>query len=226
LAIEKMSIYGNPNIGAFCQTNNHIALVPFDAPDKVGNLILEILDVAQVIKCKVGGSRAIGILTSMNDNGLLLPSIITSEELEYIKSRLKADIVVEVLNSRHNALGNLILVNNKACLAADVFDRKSLKVIEDVFDVEVMVGRISEFNTVGSVAVVNDKGLLLPPSASKEEIQKYARLFKVENADVGTVNRGKPYIRIGLLANNKGCIVGEDTTGPELAHIGLVLGVM
>jgi translation initiation factor 6 len=34
-----------------------------------------------------------------------------------------------------------------------------------------------------------------------------------------TVNGGMPYVKSGLLANNKGVVVGGNTTGPEVLRI-------
>jgi len=41
---------------------------------------------------------------------------------------------------------------------------------------------------------------------------------------VGTVNRGISLIRSGIVANNKGAVVGDSTTGFEMMRITEVLG--
>ena len=71
---------------------------------------------------------------------------------------------------------------------------------------------------MGAIAVVTNKGLLVNPLATDEEVAELGQLFGV-TADVGTVNRGSPFIKAGIVANDKGVIAGEETTGPELMRI-------
>ena len=47
--------------------------------------------------------------------------------------------------------------------------------------------------------------------------------LKVEDGGVTTINRGIPYVKIGLVANSGGAICGKTTTGPELMRIKNVL---
>ncbi|MCS7098812.1 MAG: translation initiation factor IF-6, partial [Sulfolobales archaeon] len=83
---------------------------------------------------------------------------------------------------------------------------------------------IANIPTVGSAAVVTDKGGLVHPNASEEELRKLSEFFGVE-FDVGTVNFGIGFVRSGLVANNYGVLVGELTTGPEIIRITKALRV-
>ncbi len=224
MPIERTSIYGTSSIGVFCYANDFFALIPENAPSKFERLMSEVLEV-NVLRCKVCDSVIIGVFVAGNSKGLLLPRNIRDEEYELIKSLLKRDLVVEILPSRNTAIGNLILANDHAALVYEGFEKGVIKMIEDVLDVEVFKGRIAGFTVVGSVAVVTNKGLLVHPQTEQEELNWLSELFKVENADVGTVNRGKPYIRAGLIVNSKGALVGDDTTGPELMHIETIFGL-
>ena len=56
-----------------------------------------------------------------------------------------------------------------------------------------------------------------------EDIEKLRRIFQVE-VDVGTVNKGRTIIRSGIVVNDYGCLVGEETTGFEIVRIMEVLG--
>ena len=227
MVLATASIFGTPNVGVYVVANDEVALAPANAPEKFIKMIIEILDVNDVIKCSIGGLSIIGVLTVMNNHGILLPKIILDHELTIIRKELKGSLEVAVVqDTKYTALGNLILVNNHAALAYDHLEGKVLKIIEDVLDVEVMRGNISDDITlVGSAGVINDNGLLLHPSASESKIRELMKFFKVSQADVGTINRGVPFLRTGIVTNNKGAIVGEESTGPELMHIGRVLGV-
>jgi len=43
-------------------------------------------------------------------------------------------------------------------------------------------------------------------------------------ADIRTINYGGPLVGSGLVANENGYVVGNDTTGPELGRIDDALG--
>ena len=227
MALATASIFGTPNVGVYAVANDEIALVPTNAPEKFTKLIIEILNVEDIVKCSIGGLSIIGVLAVMNNHGILLPKIVLDYELDLIKKTLKSSLEVAIVqDTKYTALGNLILANNHAALTYTHLEGNVLKTIEDVLDVEVMRGDISdEITLVGSAGVINDYGLLLHPSASESKIRELMEFFKVSQADVGTINRGVPFLRTGIVTNNKGAIVGEESTGPELMHIGRVLGV-
>jgi len=45
-------------------------------------------------------------------------------------------------------------------------------------------------------------------------------------ADVGTVNHGTRLVGAGTVANSQGVLVGQNTTGPEMARIEESLGFL
>ncbi|MEM3647015.1 MAG: hypothetical protein QW334_02585, partial [Thermofilum sp.] len=79
-------------------------------------------------------------------------------------------------------------------------------------------GLIAGSPLVGSLAVVTNNGLALPPLVSEEEMKELSSLFRVP-ANVVTVNRGRFFLRAGLIANDRGALVGEETTGIELVQL-------
>ena len=72
-------------------------------------------------------------------------------------------------------------------------------------------------------AVVTNKGLLCHPKTSEEEIRFLEKVFKVP-VMIGTINHGSPVIGSGLVANTKGAIIGDLTTGIEMGRIEEALG--
>jgi len=228
LVVERTSLYGTSSIGVFVIATNEYALIPEDVPSKFFSFITSALslDDDSVIPCSVNGSRIIGALVAGNSSGLILPKTITPNEFKLIKDKLGDKVIIEVLSSKYTALGNLILANDRAALVYEGFTSKALRIISDVLDVEVIKGKIANIHVVGSAAAVNNKGLMLHPQATAEEVRTLSKLFKVQTADVGTVNRGKPFIRSGLIVNDRGAIVGDETTGPELVHIEQIFGLI
>ncbi len=226
MVVERAMLYGTPSIGVFALATDEYVILPEDVPSKFISLIKEVLRPKVVIQCNIHGARIVGVLAAGNSKGLLLSPTITSDELRRIMEELGGIVNIEVLPSKFTAVGNLILTNDRAALVYSKFDRRVLRVIEDVLDVEVMRGSIAGIDVVGSAAAVTNKGLMLHPEASAEEIRELSKFFKVDTADVGTVNRGKPFIRAGLIVNSKGALAGSETTGPELVHIEQIFGLV
>lgn len=179
----------------------------------MGRIISESLG-TELIEMTLGGTKLIGSLSAMNSKGILLSNLASDDE----KSRIPPDINVGFLNDQINALGNDILVNDKAALVHEDFDRRSLKVIEDVLDVEVKKGSLGEIKTVGSCGLITSKGLILPPSMTDEEIDDIGNFFGVKGK-VGTANFGSVYIGASVVANSKGALIGEDSTTIEISNI-------
>ena len=225
MTVSKVIMYGNVNVGVYVFSNNKLALIPKDLPDKVEEVIVNTLQV-QTVRTTIFETRVLGIFIAGNDKGILLPYGVSDEEYRIIKSHAsELGILVERLPSKFTALGNMILANNKAALVHPEFEDEALRVISDVLDVPVEKGTIANIPTVGSVASVTDIGLLAHPDTSEEQLDQLKEFFKVDNADVGTVNFGVSFIRTGLIVNTHGAVVGDLTTGPEIVRIENVFGL-
>lgn len=94
-----------------------------------------------------------------------------------------------------------------------------------MLEVDVKVSTLAGLNIVGSMGAATNRGALLNPQASSEEIGIIEDTLGVE-ADVGTVNHGVTLIGACSVANSNGVLVGEETTGPELARIEEALGFL
>ena len=217
LNFERLSIFGNSNIGVYIYVNNKIAIVPPGVTSRVKKIIRETLEV-DVIESTIAGSTIVGVFIAGNDKSILLPYIAKDEELDNIKESVGKSMRVEMLDSKNTALGNLIASNNKVALVSPVFNDRELKLIEEVLGVRVVRKKIINVVAVGSAIVMNDSVGLIHPSASDEEIEKLEKILEIKIAPA-TVNEGVGYVKVGLLLNNKGVIVGEATTGPEIMNI-------
>ncbi|RLE73192.1 MAG: translation initiation factor eIF-6, partial [Thermoprotei archaeon] len=119
-----------------------------------------------------------------------------------------------------NALGNILLVNDKVVLIhSDLAKRNKvvLKKIEDVLDVEVIDYNFS-FPIMGTVAVANNRGVLTHPSLKDEELEFIKNTLGLR-VGKGTVNMGSPYVRSGLIVNSHGFLAGLKTSGLEMQRI-------
>jgi len=215
MPLDKIRIFGNPNIGIYIFANNKVALIPPINDASIKRKLRENLNV-DVIECRVADSVIIGVLVAGNDSGILLPRIVREDEFNYLRDM---GLNVEVLYTNYTALGNIILANNKAAIVYPDLGDRDVNTIKRVLNLENVVRRdIGKFATVGSIAVVNDSGGVIHPDVSDSEVREVSKIMGVA-LDIGTVNFGVAFIRTGLVANNYGAVVGERTTGPEIMRI-------
>lgn len=225
MPVYRISINGNVNIGVYIYANDKFCLIPQTTPQKVINVIEEALKVP-VYKVKIADTPIIGVFITGNNKGLLLPNILSEDEVKLFKRICEENNMrLHILNSKRNALGNLILVNDNSALVSMLIEDVDITEIEEALEVKnVKKGFIAGIPTVGSAAAITNKGLLLHPDTPVNEVEKLAKFFNVK-ADVGTVNFGSSFVRSGLVVNSNGAIVGELTTGPEIVRIEQVFGI-
>lgn len=219
MPIELATIYGSEYVGAFSLATDRYVLIPRDANEKFRRIVEDNLKVP-AYRVSIGASPLIGVLAAGNSYGLLLPFITLLEEFEILKKELGVE--VSVLPSAKTALGNMILVNDRAAVVHEDFTKSEMKILEDVLNVEVVKGSLGGIRLVGSVAVTNNRGALLHPMTSDEEAKWVSEVLKVR-VDVGTVMMGSYLLRVAIVLNSKGAIIAPTTTGPELARIEQVL---
>ncbi|MCG2895452.1 MAG: translation initiation factor IF-6 [Vulcanisaeta sp.] len=217
--VAPMSMYGSSTIGVYIFTNNSVTVIPMDTPEKVINTIRDTLG-TEVVRVTLAKSPLIGVFMVGNDNGVLVPSIVTEDEIKELR---RFDLNVAVIRTRYTAIANLILTNNKKTVISPIIEREYVDLIRDVLGTEVIVDEICGTYLVGSIAVANSKGVLLSPDAKEDDVRKVREFFNV-TVDVGTVNRGRSFIRGGLVINDRGGLVGSDTTGFEIVRIMQVFG--
>ncbi len=219
--IRRLNFFGNPNVGVYAVATDKFVIVPRKLPRRTQRAIENVLSVP-VVSTDIGQSRIVGVLIAANSQGICVPSYAMESEISFLKQEL--EIPVEKIPTELTALGNNILCNDKRALVNPEFEQVSRKVISDTLDIEVISGRIAEWSTVGSTSALTNKGILLPSNCEKEEIEWVQEIFGVP-ASIGTINSGFRLIGSGLIANSNGAIAGEQTTGPELARIGIALEV-
>lgn len=215
MTILLADIFGSPNIGVYCFACEGWAAVPAGTPSNKKKKFSDCLGV-DVCEVDVGGSSLLGIMLAGNRNGIAVPDTIHDYELKIMKKSSPANI--EILTDKRNALGNLILANNKGAVVDSSFSTSTIEKLEDLLQVEVVKGHISDMPYVGSLAVSTDKGVITHPSIGEDEKEIIQDVLKVK-VEVSTVNGGVPFIRSGLLATGKGAVAGPLTVGKELMVI-------
>ena len=175
----------------------------------------------ELFPCLIGGSALLGSLVQGNQHGLAVADIATEADLDELTSF--GDIVV--LESGVNAAGNLVTCNDHGAIVSPVIPGPGAEMIGEVLKVDTIRSKVASQETVGSLTVANNKGILSHPDISTEEAGKIAEVMQVP-VMVGTVCFGSPYVGAGCVASNTHALVGAGSTGPELNRIEDALGLI
>ena len=210
--IIKYDVYSGPNVGIFTSVNDKFVFIPNGfAKTKADNLANYLQ--TEYILTSVANTRLLGVLMVLNNHGILLPKTSSPEELANL--RKCTDLNVKILDTKHNALGNLICVNDKGGIISPIVEKEYIKEIEDTLDIEVIQKRIAGFHQVGAVMKANNLGGIIHPEADEEDIKNFSNILGV-NIEPATINGGIPFVSSGMLANSNAVVVGNLTNGPEI----------
>ena len=210
--IIKYDVYSGPNIGIFTSVNDKFVFLPNGfAQTKAENLAKYLQ--TEYIMTPVANTRLLGVLMVLNNHGILLPRTSSTEEIAYLQK--STGLNVKILDTKHNALGNLICVNDKGGIVSPLIEKEFIKEIEDILDIEVIQKRIAGFDQVGAVMEANNFGAVIHPETDEEDIKNFSNILGV-NIEPATINSGIPFVSSGILANNNAIVVGNLTNGPEI----------
>ncbi|HEV2138893.1 MAG TPA: translation initiation factor IF-6 [Nitrososphaerales archaeon] len=221
MGLHLIDIYRSPNIGIFMKANEEFLLVPKGLAQTKTDKLCASLGVSAV-PTSIGESRLLGVLSSMNSNGMLVSRL--AEEGEVSEIRAATGMNVSRLESRFTAVGNLVVANDHCALVSPALDSTAVSQVKDVMGTEVERLPIGEYHQTGSLVVATNRGAAVYPGLDEQEVERIGRLLGVD-AYPTSVNSGVPYVASGLIANSRNAIVGSQTTGPELVFITRALSV-
>ena len=211
--ILKCDIYRGPNIGIYTSVNDQFVFIPPGLTETKVETLTKYLKVDDYLTTSVGNTRVIGIMMIVNNHGLLLPQTAYPDEIDFLKKT--TGLNVEILETKHNALGNMMSVNDKGAIVSPLIEKENLKKIEQVLDVEVIQKRIAGYNQVGALTCSNSDGGIIHPEIDEQDLKIFSNVMGV-NLEPATINGGVPFISSGVLINNKSIVIGSFTTGPEI----------
>ncbi len=212
LGIFRYDLYKSPSVGIFAKCNDSIVLLPYGYAETKSKKLIEYLEVDPIF-VSIAGNRIVGPMVVLNNNGMILPSLASDDEIAYLKQL--TGLNVERLDSKLTAIGNLISANDHGAIVSPLFKGEFDKQIEDILGTHVHTMSVADFNQTGSMIVSNNNGAAVHPKASEKEIEIISSILKVDVEPL-TINGGIPYLSSGIICNSKSLVVGSLTTGPEL----------
>lgn len=209
-------------VGVFAKLTNAYCLTAIGSSENFYSVFESELSEIPVVKASIAGTRLIGRMSAGNSKGLLLPNATTDQELLHLRNCLPDNVVVQRIDERLSALGNCISCNDYVALVHTDLDRETEELIADVLGVEVFRQTVAGNILVGSYCVFSNRGGLVHPHASVEELDELSSLLQVPLA-AGTINCGSEVIGAGLVVNDWSAFAGLSTTATELSVVDSVL---
>jgi len=221
ILLKLLDINGSPYVGVFCRATENVVVLP---PFIQGDVVEEFASALQVepVRVTIGGSPINGSLMAANSHGAVVVDFIEKEELDILEKHFGNVLVIDDV---YNAAGNIILCNDSRGLVHPGVSKETVSAVEDALHIELRRSRIAGIENVGSVAVATDRGVLCHPKTSERELSELKEFFGIE-VGIGTVNYGTSFIGSGVVANTKGAVIGNASTGIEMGRVEWTLGFL
>ena len=208
--VAKLRINGSDAIGTFGYVTNEIGILSNVISKEEEKTIKETLQLENYVKTTIANVPTVGIFIIGKGDTILVPSIISDEELKTLEELFKVK-VVDVIN---DALRNNYFVwEKKNILIAPRELRREAKHIAKLLNLDPIFVDEREIE-LGSSIAGNSRGIIVNP-----DIFYKVKELLGENVFEATVNMGDGFVGAGMLINDNGYVVGSRTTGIELAQI-------
>jgi translation initiation factor 6 len=211
---------GDPNIGVFARVVGDIAIVPPESTDEFKAAVKAALS-AELVETTIQGSSIIGSLVAGNSRGLVVSGLATDEEVAILSKHRK----VFLLHESMNAAGNVIMANDTFAAVHPDMPTDMMHAIGEFLGVEVFTLVLGGVKTVGMAGVATNKGVIVHPRATDQQIARIEAVAKVP-VGTGSINMGSGLVGTGLLVNENGYIAGNATSGFELGRVEDIFGFL
>ena len=220
MAISTGDILGNSQVGVYLTVVGNNLFYPSSLDKPAIEEISQCFDL-EMNPMLIGGSSLLGSLIVGNNKGIAVADIATEEDLDKLSSFGE----VVILESGVNAAGNLVECNDHGAIVSKSIPTPGVELIGEVLGVKTARTRVAGQDTVGSLLVANNKGILSHPDITSSEVKEIEAVMSVP-VMVGTVCFGSPYVGAGCVTSEKDALVGSGSTGPELNRIEDALGLI
>ncbi|MDP2718136.1 MAG: hypothetical protein Q8P02_05305, partial [Candidatus Micrarchaeota archaeon] len=173
----------------------------------------------KLIQTFIQQSTLCGLFCQFNSHGVVLAAETRDDEADAFK---KAGYHVHVMTSGL-APGNVILCNDSAAIVSPKISQKEAETIAGVLRVPVTRQGFSGMPTIGATSALTNAGLFAYNDVTEVEFKHMQKILGVQGIN-GTANGGTPFNALSIVANSRGALVGDLTTGVETQRIFEALG--
>jgi translation initiation factor 6 len=220
MTISTGDILGHSQVGVYLSVVGNNLFYPASLDKPIIEEISQVFDI-EMNPLLIGGSALIGSLICGNSKGIAVADIATEEDLDTLSSYGE----VVILESGVNAAGNLLECNDYGAVVSKSIPNPGVELIGEILGVKTARVRVAGQDTVGSLLVANNKGILAHPDITSYEVGEIEKTLDVP-VMVGTVCFGSPYVGAGCVTSETNALVGSGSTGPELNRIEDALGLI
>lgn len=210
-----LSYQGKNEIGAFIRMTNTYVIVGSSKNKTVLNFFQENVN-CPIIEATINSTWNIGVQSIGNSKGLVLPDTCTDQELIHIRNRMPDNIKVARIEERWNCLGNIMLCNDHIGIIHPSVCDETIALLEEVLEIPIYKRKIGDRELVGTYAVANNRGMLVYPGITENEMRELGELTNMR-VIAGTVNNGYSEVGGGMVVNDWLQISGMKTTPVEIA---------
>lgn len=211
--IKTVSLRGSPYVGLFCVATDEYALVPAFMEAKDVKKLEDTLNV-KAIATTIADTHLLGVLAKGLGKKLIVASTISNEEKHHLE---KNGIHVHVMDEI-TAIGNLLCIQKNGGIISPLIPDVERRKLEKFLGIKLHVMSVAKSELAGSCVLATEKGFLAHPRTEPTEMETLDTIFHVRGMTT-TANYGDPFPGNSILANSYGIMVGERTSGPELARI-------
>ena len=109
-----------------------------------------------MIPISIAVTKVIGRMCTGNKNGLIVPSTITEEEENVLKTGLPSSVTLAKVDDKLSALGNVIVANDRVALLHPDLDSQTEATIQSVLNVEAFKTTIASNALVGTYCCLSN----------------------------------------------------------------------
>lgn len=211
--IKTVSLRGSPYVGLFCVATDEFALVPAFMEAKDVKKVEDALNVKAIVTT-IADTHLLGVLAKGLGKKLVVASTISKSEVAELE---KHGIHVHVMDEI-TAVGNLMCIQKNGGIISPLIPEEERKKLEKFLGITLHVQHVAKSELAGSCVLATEKGFLAHPKTEPEEMEQLESIFHVPGMTT-TANYGDPFPGNSIIANTYGIVVGERTSGPELARI-------
>ncbi len=215
MKVKKIDFSGTSIIGLYAFATDSYVLLGSEIHDKYVKELEQVLKVP-VHKITIAGTSLLGVFLAGDNEKLIVPDIIFEREENKLKEIGMEYVKVKTL---HTCLGNNFFIGKKTILANPEIEESVLDQVAKYYDKKTQKVEIAETNTIGSLLTANNdlNKVLITNDLNDEEAEEIAKIIGME-VTTGSINRGSPHIKSGVICNKNGILIGSNTGGPELVN--------
>jgi len=174
-----------------------------------------------IFKFDVYRGPNIGVYISVNDDFVLLPMGFAKSKAEKLCKYLEAEpLFCSIANTR--LLGALLSMNNHGMLLPTTAYQDEYDFFKQEMDLSVGV-LDSKYTALGNVICCNDKGAVVSPWLSRDDVETIKQVLDVEVVQKRVA--GLNQVGAMMVANNSGAVIHPEANEEDMKMFSNLLGV-